>query len=159
MAFCANCGAQMEGRFCAKCGAPAGAAAGAAAAPVGTPQVSTAPPVAPSTPLAENVASALCYTFIGAILFLVMDPYNKNRNIRFHAFQGLFLGLFMILARIVLGILFAIMGTFTGGFFIFTIAELFGLACLILWIYMIVMAYQGRKIVLPVIGNLAQQQA
>ena len=163
MAFCANCGAPVEGRFCAKCGAPVGAAA----PPPGTPPVSSAtpvpppPPVAQSTPLAENVASALCYVLllITGILFLVLEPYNKNRTIRFHAFQAIFLAVALILARIVLGILFAIVGGFAGGFFIFAIAELFGLACLVLVVFMIVTAYQGKKIVLPVIGPLAEQQA
>ena len=34
-----------------------------------------------------------------------------------------------------------------------------GLAFFILWIYMIVTAYQGKTVVLPVIGPIAQGQA
>ena len=38
--------------------------------------------------LAENIAGALAYlTFIPAIAFLVLDPYNKNRFARFHSVQ------------------------------------------------------------------------
>jgi len=29
-------------------------------------------------------------TIIPAIIFLVMEPYNKNKFVRFHAFQSLF---------------------------------------------------------------------
>ena len=33
------------------------------------------------------------------------------------------------------------------------------MACFILWLYMLSQAYQGKTMVLPVIGPLAQQQA
>ena len=51
MAFCGNCGAQMEAseRFCVKCGKDNGART--AAAPVATP-VAVPPPVAPTPPVA-----------------------------------------------------------------------------------------------------------
>src|SRR5438270_14094327 len=87
MPFCPRCGAPVEGRFCAKCGASMmdapGTPQGAA-----TPGYPPPPPVATSGGLQENVAAALCYAlgFITGILFLVLEPYNKNRNIRFHAF-------------------------------------------------------------------------
>src|SRR5580765_433971 len=43
-------------------------------------------------PLTENIAGTLAYfTFIPAIVFLVLDPYNKNRFVRFHSLQCLFL--------------------------------------------------------------------
>jgi uncharacterized membrane protein len=35
----------------------------------------------------------------------------------------------------------------------------FGLACLALWLYLIISAYQGKTVLLPVIGPLAQKQA
>lgn len=47
MAFCSNCGAEVQGRFCAKCGSPAGAGSGPAASappPPPPPQPSYAPP-------------------------------------------------------------------------------------------------------------------
>lgn len=169
MPFCANCGAQTEGRFCAKCGAPVGAPAGptggAAAGgvpPVGSvpPQMSAAPPPA-SVGMAQNVASALCYVLglITGILFLVLEPYSRDRVVRFHAFQSIFLHLAFIVVWIVFSIL---MGMFMHivGFFLGAILwPLFGLFCLGVWLYMMLSAYQGKTIVLPVIGQLAQQQA
>jgi hypothetical protein len=76
MAFCASCGAPVDGHFCAKCGA----AASAPAAFVG---------------LTDNVAGALCYLLgiITGIVFLLISPYNQNRTIRFHAFQSIYLHL------------------------------------------------------------------
>jgi len=156
MAFCANCGSQVEGSFCAKCGAPTGAAA----PPPGTPAPAVSP--AAQSGLADNVAAALCYslTIITGILFLVLEPYNRNRNIRFHAFQAIFLGVAAIAIRIALGIVFGILWSMMAGFlFLASFFMLYGLACFVLWIYMILSAYQGKKVVLPIIGPLAEKQA
>src|ERR1700676_1184930 len=95
MAFCSNCGAEVQGRFCAKCGTPAAAAA---APPPPPPQSAPIPPPAAAPQAAgleENMACALCYLLglLTGILFLVLEPYNKNRLIRFHAFQSIFLHL------------------------------------------------------------------
>src|SRR5580698_9298426 len=105
MAFCSNCGAEVQGRFCAKCGTPNSAAAAPPppSPPPETPGAYTAPPPSPppSAPLPppsappqapgleENMACALCYMLglLTGVLFLVLEPYNKNRLIRFHAFQ------------------------------------------------------------------------
>ena len=44
--------------------------------------------------LSENAACGLAYiTIIPAIIFLVVAPYNTNRNVKFHAWQSIFLGI------------------------------------------------------------------
>src|ERR1043165_3659002 len=89
MPFCANCGAPVEGRFCAKCGTPVSAdMPGAGAPPMGPVRTASA-----SAGLSDNVASALCYfcTIITGVLFLLLEPYNRRRTVRFHAFQAIFL--------------------------------------------------------------------
>ena len=116
-----------------------------------------APPPAAGTGMAENVASALCYVLglITGILFLVLAPYNQNKTIRFHAFQSIFMHVAMIAVYIVLGILVRMMLGFVG----VMLFPLIGLAVFVLWLYLIISAYQGKMVVLPVIGPLAQQQA
>jgi len=161
MPFCPSCGGQVEGRFCAKCGSPVGAAAptpGPGAAPVGgmpTPMVAT------SAPLADNVASALCYSLglITGIIFLVLEPYSKNRVVRFHAFQSIFMSVAVIALRIVLSILFTALWSISGVFLAVALFSLYSLACFILWLFLIISAYQGKTVVLPVIGPMARQQA
>jgi uncharacterized membrane protein len=39
------------------------------------------------------------------------------------------------------------------------LSPLISLAFFVLWIYMIITAYQGKTVVLPVIGPIAQKQA
>jgi uncharacterized membrane protein len=111
--------------------------------------------------MAENIAAALCYVLglITGVLFLVLEPYNKNRNIRFHAFQSIFVTLAWVVFRIALGILFTVLWSVGGVFFVSSISLLFSLAWLILWLYLLISAYQGKKVVLPLIGPLAEKQA
>ena len=160
MPFCASCGSQVDGAFCPKCGAPVGAGApppGAAAPP---PGAGAPPPVA--APMADNVAGALCYVlgFITGIIFLVLEPYSRNKAIRFHAFQAIFLSVSFIIIRIVLGIVFGIAFQSLGFFFFYaTFWSLFWLLYLIVWLYMLYQTYQGKTVVLPIIGPMARQQA
>src|SRR3984893_6967235 len=107
MTYCAKCGAPVEGKFCAKCGSPVAAApADAPPPPPGAP-----PPAAanPGLGMDENVAAALCYIPIVGLIFLLVDPYNKNRNIKFHAMQSLFYCVAWIVVVIALGIVGGIM--------------------------------------------------
>ena len=144
MAFCPNCGSQM----------PAGATACPNCAG-GSPTASTAKPAAGLT---DNIAGMLAYvTIIPAILFLVLEPYNKRRFIRFHAFQCLFLCVALIVLSVALQILWHI--PFLGWAVGILTWPLVGLAELILWIILLLKAYQGQMFKLPVIGDMAEKQA
>ena len=143
MPFCANCGASVEGRYCPKCGTAVDA---------------SAPPASPGPPLSapglrENMAAALCYIpfFVAPIIFLVLEPYSRNKLIRFHAFQSIFLNAAMVIVWTVLRMVLPLAA--------WRLFGLLDLAFAILWICMLLMTYQGRKIALPVIGDLAAKQA
>lgn len=76
MAFCTVCGAQTQdgSTVCPAC-------SGSGAAAVRPAQAATGG-------LTDNVAGMLAYvTIIPAIIFLIMEPYNRSRFVRFHAFQ------------------------------------------------------------------------
>ena len=155
MGFCAKCGAQLADgvTFCGGCGSPVGASA-APAAPAATASAGSG--------LAPNMAGALAYvTIIPAILFLVMEPYNKDKFIRFHSFQCLFFAATMFVLSIVMMIV---------GFILAFVPVLGWLLDMILWltlslgslglvIFLIYKAYNGEKFMLPVIGKLAEEQA
>jgi uncharacterized membrane protein len=89
----------------------------------------------------------------------VIEPYNRNRAVRFHAFQSIFLNVAVIAVDIVLGMFSGIMAGLFGNLLYAGIWPLFGLACFGLWLYMIISTYQGKTVVLPVVGPLAQKQA
>jgi uncharacterized membrane protein len=102
--------------------------------------------------LADNVAGALAYvTIIPAIIFLVMEPYNRNPFIKFHAWQSIILFIACVVIDIVLGMIPII------GWFI--LLPLFGLGVLILWILVVVKAFGGQKFMIPLIGPFAEKQA
>ncbi|MGD0578494.1 MAG: hypothetical protein ABSC08_06150 [Bryobacteraceae bacterium] len=167
MAFCSNCGAETAGgAFCPKCGAPAAAAPPPGQAPGGY-QPYTPPPAGPGSAagMQENLACALCYVLglVTGILFLVLQPYNQNKTIRFHAFQSIFyhiawiifwFGLHIILTALgygLLGVLFSLLSLL--------ISLVIGFGGFLLWLFLMWRAYNNNPLVLPIIGPIAQQQA
>lgn len=145
MAFCNMCGTQI----------PDGASTCAACAG----RVPTAPTaVATGTQgMTDNVAGMLAYiTIIPAIIFLVVEPYNRNRFIRFHSFQCLFFAAALIVLHVGLGILAIVPGV---ALLTFPLHMLINLGAFILWIILLIKANQGQMYKLPIIGDLAEQQA
>jgi uncharacterized membrane protein len=144
MAFCTVCGAQTaDGSAvcpaCSRSGAPAPA------------------PVQSNSGLTDNVAGMLAYvTIIPAILFLVIEPYNRSRFVRFHAFQSIFFAVAWTALWIVLSFLVHI--PFLGWLTIL-IWPLVGLAGLVIWLVLLLKANQGQMWKLPVIGDMAEKQA
>jgi len=131
----------MSGGFCASCGSAAGAP-------------TSGPAGAPASGITDNVASALCYLAgpITGVLFLVLEPYNRNRSIRFHAFQSIFYTIAYVLAYIVAGMLLPFGLTLLVG-------PLIWLATVVGWLLLMWKAYNGEKLVMPVIGPMAEKQA
>jgi uncharacterized membrane protein len=155
MAFCPNCGAQASGSFCPNCGTPLTGTAGA-----GSSGYTNTPPSIQAGGLTDNVASALCYLFglITGIIFLVLAPYNQNKTVRFHAFQSIFAHIAVIILWMVLGFVGGIFALITHGLG-FALFPLVGLLVFILWIYLMISAYQGKRVKLPLVGDLAAKQA
>jgi len=154
--FCPSCGTAMaEGALtCPSCGATASAPAG------GVGGTATAPATAATTTgggLTDNVAGMLAYiTIVPAIIFLVIEPYNRKRFVRFHAFQSIFFGVAWIVLSIAVSIITAIPFL---GLLSLLIWPIIGIGGLILWILLLLKANQGQMWKLPVIGDMAEKQA
>jgi uncharacterized membrane protein len=109
---------------------------------------------APQIGLNENSTCGLAYlTFIPAIIFLVTAPYNQNANVRFHSWQSIFLTVAAIAAMFVHIVL--IMVPIIG----FFISLLITLGFFILWLILIINAFNGKRINIPLLSDLAAKQA
>lgn len=124
------------------------------------------PPAASSAGLQQNVAAALCYLVgvLTGIVFLVLEPYNKDRLIRFHAFQSIFLWVAIIVLGIGLSVLSIILGFipmigWIAGILMMLASLVLWVGVFFVWIYLMYKAYNNQRVVLPVIGPLAEKQA
>ena len=98
--------------------------------------------------LEENVAGLLCYVlgWVSGVVFLIIEP--KNKFVRYHAIQSIIVfGAISIASAIFSPI--PIAGVVIG--------TLLGILAFILWIILMVKAYQGKKYKLAVSGNLAEK--
>ena len=159
MAFCASCGTQMadSAAFCPNCGKAAATTSSDPSVPSPTqvPPVNYGSAAAPAAPIAENVAGMLAYfTIIPAIIFLLIEPYNRNRFVRFHSFQCLFTAAALIVLHICLSFV-----SYVLPLMMLPILGLLGLAELALWLLLVIKAYQHEMFKLPIVGDLAEKQA
>jgi uncharacterized membrane protein len=140
--FCESCGKEMGDAavFCPSCGKAVTPAAKGDAAP-GT--------AGKSAGLEANLAGGLAYLWIVAIVFLLIEPYNRDKFVRFHSFQALFLGLASIAGHIVLSVI-PVLG--------WTLMPVWSLLILVLAVVAAVKAYHGEKWSIPVIGTYAEKQ-
>jgi uncharacterized membrane protein len=110
--------------------------------------------------LDPNIASALTYLcgVITAIIFLLVEKTNKT--VRFHAWQSLFFSLGVFVINIALNFFSFFLTQIAGilGVLIAMITMIFGLGVFILWIVLMIKAYQGSTLTLPVVSDLARKQ-
>ncbi|MBL7125026.1 MAG: DUF4870 domain-containing protein [Dehalococcoidales bacterium] len=101
-----------------------------------------------STGLAENVAGLLCYVlgWISGLVFILIE--QENKLVRFHAMQSIIVFGTLTIANFILGWI-----PFIGAFLIWLIS----LLGLVLWIVLMIKAYQGTKYKLPWSGDLAEK--
>jgi len=152
MAFCSKCGTEVAAgaEFCPKCGQ---AQSGGAAAPTAQSTQSG---------MDENVAGLLCYVlgWVTGIVFFLID---KRPFVRFHAAQSIvvFGGLHIIL--IGFGIVFGAGMFMMRGFGAFGMGwafySLLDLVAFILWILLMVKAYQHEKFEVPIAAGIAKSFA
>jgi len=107
--------------------------------------------------LSDNGAGALSYvTFIPAVIFLAMPPYNKSPYVRFHAWQSIF----FTVACVILFVVLSIIGHFPFvGLIVIPVMLIADLGIFILWIIVVLKAVNGQMFKIPIIGGLAESQA
>ena len=145
MPYCTQCGNKVGDRdvFCAACGGRQ------PVAPNGSNPVESVNP---------KTAALLCYIpfvgWIAAIVVLASQRFRINRDVRFHAFQGLYLFVAWLIVDWGVSPFFSFMPR---AVFHFSLAGVLKLAVMGAWIFMIIKASQGERYHLPVFGELAER--
>jgi len=147
MPFCSQCGNQVGAAdsFCGRCGArqPQGVAPASPAS--GRPNGTDAIP--------SRTWSILCYVpclgWIASVVVLASDRFRQDRDVRFHAFQGLYLFVAWLIADQVLGPLSYIPH--------FGISHLLEAVLVAMSIFMMVKAAHNEAYSLPLFGELAHR--
>lgn len=145
MPFCSQCGNQVgpADAYCARCGAA-------------QPVAHAAPPSGPRglESLNPRTASILCYIpwvgWIAGIVVLASDRFRHDRDVRFHAFQGLYLFVALLIVDQVLR-------PALGYVAWFPFYHLLQLALIGVSIFMMVKAAHQETYSLPLFGELAQR--
>ena len=117
----------------------------------------TASQVKTVTGLPENTEAALTYVlgWVSGLVFLLVEKDNKK--IRFHAMQSLitFGGLHLLM--VVLSSL-SYVSFFIIGPILSLLSTVVGLLFFVLWLILIVKAYQGEQYALPIVGDFVKKQ-
>jgi uncharacterized membrane protein len=107
--------------------------------------------------LSDNAASGLAYiTIIPAIIFLIIEPFNRNPVVRFHSWQSIFFCIACIVIDV--GMIILRLMPFIGWTMWF-ISPLVWLVFFVVWLILLINAFNGKRFKLPVVGDLAEKQA
>jgi uncharacterized membrane protein len=112
------------------------------------PQESEQPiPPASDVGFQPNVGGALSYVlgFVTGIIFYLV---SSDKFVRFHAVQSILLSIAFFVISAIIGVI-----PFLGP----VIAPIIALATFLLFLYLIVKAYLGEKVILPFIGDMAER--
>jgi uncharacterized membrane protein len=130
--------------------------------PYGAPMGGAASALGPtSMGMQANVAAGLSYIlgWLTGLIFFFGE--KQNRFVRFNAMQSImFSGALMVL-DLVLNFLAGALIFSVPGFsaLLFGLTYLIGLGSLVLWILLLIFAFQGKYLKLPVIGDYAEKYA
>ena len=107
-----------------------------------------------STGLEQNVAGLLCYVglWVTGIIFVILE--KDNQFVRFHAIQSIIVFGALTLAGVLFSVVLAFIPVIGA-----LLAWLIWVLTIILWIVLMLKAYQGQRYKVPLAGNIAEQQS
>lgn len=112
--------------------------------------------------LSRTLAGALAYcTIIPAIVFLLVEPYSRDRFVRFHSFQciGFWLAALVIGAVVRTAAFLLFFVPLLGYLVVLLLSMVTSLGLLAIWVVLVVKALQGEMFKLPLVGDFAEQHA
>lgn len=103
-----------------------------------------------SVGLEENIVGLLCYVvgWVSGLIFILIE--NDNKFVRFHAMQSIIVFGFVSIVGIVFGWI---------PYLNLIVWPLVGVLSFVLWIVLMIKAYQGAMFKLPIAGDLAEKWA
>src|SRR5271154_5587273 len=153
MPYCVQCGTSVgtADQFCGKCGSRQGPATPGSTA-------TGAKPADFMSGLSNRHAALLCYIpmvgWIAAIVVLASERFGREAQVRFHAFQGLYLFVAWLMVEWVV----------SPARYMFDDVPLYrlvthGLQLLVVcaWIFMMIKVSQDQTYKLPIVGELAER--
>jgi uncharacterized membrane protein len=108
--------------------------------------------------LSDNAAGGLSYiTIIPAIVFLIVEPYKRSAFVRFNAWQSIFFYVSWAVVHILVQIVQNLVPTVV--FLTLSLWQFVDLAFFVVLVIVFVSAFNGKRLMLPIIGGLAEKQA
>lgn len=172
--FCSHCGIALAENAQHSCASDASIFPGNGATPTPPPPAN---PTFAATNLSSNVAGSLAYAagpFTG-IAFLFLEPYRRDRYVRFHAWQSIFFSFawiaFWIPWSVFTSTLLAGMTINNPGYYatnsslpflvllITALNRLLWFAGFCFWAFLFYKGYTGQQFQIPVLGKFASSQA
>ena len=103
-----------------------------------------------STGLEANIAGLLCYVlgWVSGLVFILIE--KESKFVRFHAIQSIYVFGILTIALIVFGWI-PVLNV--------VLVPLIWVLWVILWIILIIKAYQGEKFKLPMVGDWAEKRS
>jgi len=99
-------------------------------------------------------AAAYLLGLVTGILFLYLEPYDKDEFVRFHARQSIAFSIAWFVINLVLGVFIAVL-PYALGRLLVGLQELINLGLAILWIFLMYKAYSGERYRIPELADLA----
>jgi uncharacterized membrane protein len=156
MAHCIKCGTVIadNAAFCGNCGASQ-----SVGAPVGAPAAASAPVAPVQSQMSETVAATLSYA-LGWLTGLIFYLIDKRPYVRFHAAQSIVVFGGLHILTFIIGAFFGL-SIMTGGFAGFSLGlalyRILDVIVLILWVLLMIKAYQGERFRVPFAADLAEK--
>jgi uncharacterized membrane protein len=104
----------------------------------------------------DRLIGASAYlTFVPAVVFIFLKPFQQRKFIRFHAFQSLFFW-----GAVIVFVMMGLLASMFGWLFLWMLTgAVIGLGLCFTWLLLCIKALQGERFELPWLGPLAGEQA
>lgn len=108
--------------------------------------------------LSDQAAGGMAYVaVVPAVYFLLSERYNRKPYVRFHSLQAIYLFIASVIITALLGAISNVVPALQ--FLNFQHFPLDSLALVILWIVVLIKAFNGEWYKLPVVGAMAERRS